>query len=263
LANVGSMLNEGIELSLSYPIIKSQHMTLTLNGNASFIRNRILELSGSINGVPLNTDYVGWGSGAYLIKGQPIGTFNVIQHLGINGVGAETVVDRDKNGLIDQGNQSPDRYIAGSALPKYTYAINPSFSYKNLDISMLWRGACGNKIYNDLRSNLSRFENLGKSNVLESAIPLGLYTTQYGSDLWLEDGAFLRFDNLNIGYRFNTRGSKYIDALRVSVTGNNLAVVTNYTGIDPELGGGYGGSGDNGIYPRTTNIALGLNVIFK
>jgi iron complex outermembrane receptor protein len=128
---------------------------------------------------------------------------------------------------------------------------------------MLWRGAGGNKIFNDLRANLSRFENLGKANVLQSAIPLGLFTSQYGSDLWLENGSFLRFDNLTIGYRINTRNMKYVDAFRLSVTGNNLAVITKYTGIDPELGGGYGGAGDNGIYPRTRNIAVGLNVIFK
>ena len=263
LANVGSLLNEGLEVTLNYQVIKTKDMTLNLGGNVSFLKNRVLELSGSINDVPLNTDYVGWGSNSYLIKGMPIGTFNILKHQSINGVGSEVVVDKNKDGIIDQGNQSPDRYIAGSSVPKYTYAFNPSFSYKNFDISMLWRGSGGNKLYNDLRSNLSRFENLGKANVLKSAIPLGLYTSQYGSDLWLEDGDFIRFDNLNIGYRFNTKNTKYVDAFRVSLTGNNLAVFTKYTGIDPELGGGYGGAGDNGIYPRTTSIALGLSVIFK
>ncbi len=263
LANVGSLLNEGLELSLNYQAIKTADVTLTLAGNAALLRNEVLELSGSINGVPLNTDYVDWGYASYLIKGKPIGTFNILQHEGINAVGAETVVDQNKDNVIDQGTRSPDRYIAGSAIPKYTYAFTPSFSYKNFDLSMLWRGSGGNKIFNALRANLSRFENLGKSNVLQSAIPLGLYTSQYGSDLWLENGAFLRFDNLNIGYRFNTANIKYIDALRVSLTGNNLAVITKYTGIDPELSGAYGGGGENGIYPRTRNIAVGLNVIFK
>ncbi|MES2649564.1 MAG: SusC/RagA family TonB-linked outer membrane protein [Bacteroidota bacterium] len=263
LANVGSLLNEGIELSLSYQAIKTKNTTLTLAGNFSRVKNKVLELSGSINGVPLNTNYVGWGSNAYLIKGMPIATFNILQHESIDGAGKEIVVDKNKDNVIDQGNQSPDRYMAGSALPKYTYAFTPSFSYKNFDVSMVWRGAGGNKIYNDLRSNLSRAENIGKSNVLYSSIPLGLYTTQYGSDLWLEKGDFVRFENLSAGYRINIKNQKFIDAFRVSITGTNLAVITNYTGIDPELGGGYGGAGDNGIYPRTRNIALGINVIFK
>ncbi len=263
MANVGSLLNEGIEVALNYQVIKSKNLTLTLAGNASFLRNRVLELSGSINGVPLNTNYVGWGWNTYLIKGKSIATFNILQHESIDNVGAETVIDIDKNGIIDQGNQSPDRQIEGSALPKYTYAFTPSLSYKNFDLSMLWRGSGGNKIFNGLRSNLSRFENLGKSNVLKSAIPLGLFTSQYGSDLWLENGSFLRFENLTIGYRFNIVKIRNIEALRLSLTGNNLAVFTKYTGIDPELNGAYGGGGENGIYPRTRTFAAGINVIFK
>lgn len=263
MANVGSLLNEGIEAALNYQVIKTKNLALTLAGNISFLRNKVLELSGSINGVPLNTNYVGWGWNTYLIKGKSIATFNILQHEGINNAGAETVVDLDKNGIIDQGNQSPDRQIEGSALPKYTYAFTPSFSYKNFDVSMLWRGSGGNKIFNGLRSNLSRFENLGKSNVLKSAIPLGLFTSQYGSDLWLENGSFLRFENLTIGYRFNIGKIRNIEALRLSLTGNNLAVFTKYTGIDPELNGAYGGGGENGIYPRTRTFAAGINVIFK
>lgn len=263
MANVGSLLNEGVELALNYQAIRGKKFTLTLAGNASLLRNKILELSGSINGVPLNTNYVSWGYNTYLIKGKSIATFNILQHESINNVGAETVVDIDKNGIIDQGNESPDRQINGSALPKYTYAFTPSISYKNFDLSMLWRGSGGNKIYNGLRSNLSRFENLGKSNVLKSAIPLGLFTTQYGSDLWLEDGSFLRFENLTLGYRFGILRVKNIEAIRLSVTGNNLALFTKYSGIDPELSGAYGGGGENGIYPRTKTFAVGINVVFK
>ena len=130
---------------------------------------------------------------------------------------------------------------------------------------MVWRGSGGNKIYNGLRANLSYFENLGKSNVLESAIPLGLYTSQYASDLWLENGSFLRWENLSFGYRVKTEKIKYISSLRVSLTGTNLLLITKYTGIDPELNvsGGNGSGGDGGIYPRTRTFSLGLNVVLK
>ncbi len=184
----------------------------------------------------------------------------------MNNSGAETVIDVDGNGIIDQGNQSPDRVIKGSALPKYTYSFYPSFRHKNFDASMLWRGSGGNKIYNGLRSNLSYLENIGKANVLQSAIPLGIYTSQYGSDLWLEDGSFLRLENLTVGYSLKFKTVKYIDTVRLSFTGNNLLLITSYSGIDPELnqsGGGTGFGGDNGIYPRTRSFTLGLNVNFK
>ncbi len=131
---------------------------------------------------------------------------------------------------------------------------------------MLWRGSGGNKIYNGIRSTLSFTENIGRSNVLASAIPLGIRTSQYGSsDLWLEDGSFIRLDNATVGYSFTFKEQKYIQSLRLSMTGNNLLLITDYSGLDPELNfsGGNGGGGDNGIYPRTRTIAFGLNVQFK
>lgn len=264
-ANVGSILNEGIEIGLGYDLIKLDNTTLTLAGNVSFTRNEVLSLSGSINGVPLNTNYVPWGPNSYLIEGQPIGTFNILHHTGKDGVNSETVLDVDESGVIDQGNESPDRLINGSALPTYTFAFNPTFQHKNLDISMLWRGSGGNKIYNSLRSSLSYLENIGKSNILESAVPLGLFNSKYGSDLWLEDGSFIRLENVTVGYSFNLDKIKYVESVRLSLTGNNLLLITDYSGIDPELNlsGGNGFGGDNGIYPRTRSFSLGLNVKFK
>ncbi len=265
MANVGSLLNRGLEAALSYQLIRTANTSLTLAGNVSLLQNEVLNLNGSINGVPLNTDYVPWGPSAFLIEGEPIGTFFILEHTGKNEVNAETVLDRDENGVIDQGIRSPDRYMAGSALPTYTYAFTPSFRYKNLDASMVWRGSGGNKIYNGLRQSLSMLENIGRANVLESAVPLGIYTTQYGSDLWLEDASFLRLDNMSVGYNLPATGIKYIESFRLSLTGSNLALFTKYSGMDPELNvsGGNGFGGDWGTYPRVRSIALGLNVVLK
>ncbi len=264
LANIGSLQNQGVELSLSYEVIKTQNTILTLAGNGSLLRNKVLTLSGSLAGQSLSTNYVGYGNG-YLVQGQPIGTFLVLKHLGIDANGAETVVDVNKDGKIDVSAQSPDRVNEGQALPTYTYAFTPSFSYKNFDVSMVWRGSGGNKIYNTLRESLSQLQNLGKSNVLTSAVPLGLVSTQYQSDLWLENGAFLRWQNLSFGYRIDVTKVKYISALRISATGNNLLLITKYKGLDPEvdMNGDNGSGGDNGIYPKTRTFSLGLNVVLK
>lgn len=261
-ANVGSILNQGLEVSLGYDLIATDDMTLTLAGNVSFLRNEVKNLSGSINGVPLNTNYVPWGPNSYLIEGQPIGTFNILHHTGKDNANSETVLDVNNDGIIDQGNQSPDRMLQGSALPTYSFALNPTFQYKKFDVAMLWRGSGGNKIYNGLKSNLSYLENVGRSNVLESAVDLGIYNSKYGSDLWLEKGDFLRLENLTAGYTFDFSKIKYLDSVRLSITGNNLLLITDYSGIDPELNfsGGNGFGGDNGIYPRTRSFVIGLDV---
>lgn len=265
VANVGSLLNEGIDLNLNCLVYKTNDFSFSLNGNLSLLRNKILELSGSISGVPVNTDYVPWGINSYLIKGQPIGTFNILQHEGKTDTNEETVVDVNTDGIIDGGSTSPDRAIKGSALPKYTFAISPVIAYKNFDLSMLFRGLGGNKIYNSIKSSFSYFENLGKSNLFSSSVQTGLFTSKYASDLWLEDGSFIRFDNLTFGYRFDTKQLKSISNFRLSLTATNLAVLTKYTGLDPELNvnGANGFGSDGGIYPRTTSVAVGLNVTFK
>jgi hypothetical protein len=261
-ANVGSILNEGLEFSLGYDLIDTEDMTLILAGNVSSLKNKVKNLSGSINGVPLNTNYVPWGPNSYLIEGQPIGAFNILHHTGKDNFNSETVQDVNDDGIIDQGNESPDRLLQGSALPTYSYAFNPTFQYKKFDVSMLWRGSGGNKIYNSLKSSLSYLENIGRSNVLESAVNLGVNTSQYGSDFWLEKGDFLRLENLTAGYTLDFKKTKYLEAVRLSITGNNLLLITDYSGIDPELNfsGGNGFGGDNGIYPRTRSFVVGLNV---
>jgi TonB-linked SusC/RagA family outer membrane protein len=267
LANVGTLRSRGLELSLSYMVIKNQNTTLTLAANGSLMQSKVTKLGGKIEGYDIPTNYVGWGGGgnAYLVVGKPVGTFLILKHLGKDANSAETVVDQDKNGTIDQGSQSKDRIEEGQALPKYTYAFTPSFTYKNFDASMVWRGSGGNKIYNGLRQELSLLENLGKSNVLSSAVPLGIQSSQYGSDLWLESGSYLRWENLSLGYRFNLTKVKYISALRLSLTGQNLAIITKYKGIDPELdtSGGSSSGADYGTYPRTRTFSIGLNVVLK
>jgi TonB-dependent starch-binding outer membrane protein SusC len=264
-ANVGSMLNEGIDFSLNTHIIQTRNIDFSLNGNLSLLRNKVLTLSGSISGVALNTNNVSWGNSSYLIVGQPVGTFNILQHLGKTSANEETVVDVNEDGNIDGGNSSPDRKIEGSALPTYTFAITPVLRYKNFDLSMLFRGSGGNKIYNQIKQGFSNFENLGKSNLLKSAVSEGLFTSKYSTDLYLEDGAYVRFDNLTLGYHFDTKKIKNVTGIRLSLTATNLALFTKYTGLDPELNanGGNGFGTDSGIYPRTTGIALGVNLMLK
>ena len=276
LTNLGSIQNRGIELSLSYAVIRNDKMTFTLAGNGSLMQSKVLSLGGDIEGVNVPTNYVGTNTpNAYLVVGKPIDTYLILHHTGVDATGAETVAG-EVNGQVDQSAQSAARVDEGQALPKYDYAFTPSFSYKNFDVSMVWRGAGGNKIYNSVRSTLSLLQNIGKSNVLESAVAEGIHSSSFASDEWLESGNYLRFQNLSFGYRFNVANNKYISSLRVSLTGQNLLTITKYTGLDPEVnttGGGAQGLGntgyqdssgnDAGVYPLTRTFSAGLDIVLK
>ncbi|MDB5135395.1 MAG: TonB dependent receptor [Mucilaginibacter sp.] len=265
--NAGTLQNQGLELSLSYTIIRNDKVTLTLAGNGSLMQNKVLKLSGIIQGQDAHTDYQGWGAtNAFLVVGKPIGTYLIYKHTGVDANGVETVANEPANGVPNGAVQNNnERFDEGQVLPKYNYAFTPSFTYKNFDASMVWRGAGGNKVYDGLRADLSLLENIGKQNVLASAIPLGIHSSPVSSDEWLESGNYLRFENLSLGYRFNVTHIKFINALRVSVTGQNLALITKYKGLDPEVdaSGGSSSGGDYGIYPRTRTFSVGLNVILK
>jgi TonB-linked SusC/RagA family outer membrane protein len=269
LDNLGSLQRQGIELSLSYAVIKTSSTTLTLAGNGSLMRNKVLSLGGDIDGYDIPTNYVSFGGGgnAYLVVGKPLGTFLVLKHTGVDANGAETVYGEtgDMVNSVDVTPQSKDRFDEGQVDPTYTYAFTPSFTYKNFDASMVWTGAGGNKVYNGIEENLSLLQNLGKANVLESAVPLGIKSTSFQSDEWLENDAYLRFENLSFGYKFNVTGIKYISSLRVSLIGQNLAVITKFKNGDPEVDnfGDTGSGADYGVFPRTRTFSAGLNVIFK
>lgn len=280
-ANAGTILNQGLEVTLNYNLLESKDgWNVTLGGNFTTVRTRVTELSGSLpNNIPLNTDYQNWGGTdlggvggdnamSYLIKGQPLGVFNLYRHVGIDDNGNQIVDDLDGNGTVEAGRISPDRQIVGQVLPKFTYAFTPTVSYKKFDLAIVLRGGYGNSIFNARRAQLSNMSLLGQSNLLQDAPALGLRQFAPGasaSDLWLEDGSFARLENLTIGYNLGTLNQKSIQNVRISFTTNNLFLITNYKGIDPEVNlSGGGGSGiDTGIYPRTRNFALGLNIIFK
>lgn len=264
-ANVGSINNKGIELALNWRVINNDNLTLKLGGNFSFLDNEVTKLGGEIGGVSVDTDNVSWGNGSYLIEGEAIGTFNMFKHTGKDAeTNEETVMDIDNSGDIDLGSLSKDRALSGSAIPTYTFAFIPSLSYKNFDLSMVIRGSGGNMVFNRIKKDFSLFEKIGKSNMLKSSEELGLFTTKYESDLWLEKGDYVRLDNVTVGYNVNCNRINHISNLRFTVTGNNLALFSKYSGLDPELNvsGGSSSGVDAGIYPKTRSIAVGVNVSF-
>lgn len=276
-ANIGEVLNQGIELSLNYYLIDEADWGVTLGGNLSSIRTEVLDLNGSLNGLPLETDYVVWGSGGttgvastnnainHLIIGQPLGAFYLFKHAGVDQDGNQIIDDLDGDGVVEDGNrENDDRYLAGQPLPKLTWAFTPTARFKSFDMSMVLRGALGHQIYNARKATLSTLSGLGQRNMLVSAASTGIENITYASDYWLEDGDYIRLENLSFGYNVNTANIKTFKSLRVSFIATNLFVITKYSGIDPELsvsgGGGFGI--DYGIYPRTRSYAIGVNATF-
>lgn len=272
--NIPSMeiKNNGIEVALDYSSDKSKDFSYSIGGNISFTNNKVenspykILTTGGAQG--------GGQSGATIngvLNGQPIGSFYMLDFIGIGPDGLNQFADTNGDGQI----LDDDRIVAGSALPDYIYAFYLNLKYKNFDFGANFNGAAGNKIYNHVAMTSFNRGNLANSfNTTDRATQyLNEASTNSNtvSTRYLEDGSFLRLNNATLGYNINP---KYIgltdimDNIRLSVTGQNLFVITKYSGYDPEINTGtsVGDIQSFGIdyfsYPRSRTIVFGLNVAF-
>ncbi|MDQ3291732.1 MAG: TonB-dependent receptor [Bacteroidota bacterium] len=302
LANVGEINNKGIELALDYIAIDNGAFQWRTNVNLAHNKNKIVSLSSGIfqyNPASPRT-YGTFGSGqggiaqpVVLQEGRPIGQFfgPVFQGFTQNSDGSYSYnfKDIDGNGKIDPFGG--DRTYLGDANPDLVFAWGNNFSFKNFDLSFLFRGAIGHQIVNGpyiYSANPNRFPgNNVISDAFATGIPAGL--SPAFSSLWVENGDFVRLDNFRFSYRLPSFW-KYLTNASVFVAGNNTFVITKYRGIDPEprLGASrdvYGGlntfvggttlsaSDANALnlspgiepvtyYPKTRSFSLGVSLTF-
>jgi iron complex outermembrane receptor protein len=281
VANAGTMRNRGVELSIGADIISTDKVTWNTRLVGAYNENTIVSLnSGDFNvGIIRYNNFGGRGLSnvfaSELRPGRSLGEFLIPQHAGFdeNGNmlfeaadGGEPTTDNSKAKLVE----------SGVALPRYTGALINSVRYGNFDLNFQLRGVAGNKILNNLRSNLSIPGSILETNMLKDVkdLPANFSTNQLSS-FWLESGAFVRLDNWQIGYNLPVAGGRIVQNARVYVGGNNLFVITKYKGIDPELevrgdlaDGGRSQSPNNigidasSVYPKTRSFQLGVNLTF-
>lgn len=271
--NGGKIQNKGIELSLSASPIATENFTWTSSLNLASNKNTILDLHGpSIYGV--NSDSIGYSdpegpgqtnSTLQLLKvGHPIGQFFSLIYAGKDANGNSQFLKHDKS-LTTSPVIGTDYFYVGSPQPKLLAGWSNTFRYKNFDLNFFLRGVFGNKIFNATKADLSYTVNAAVNNLIASAADdkttdsrNNTYSTRY-----IENGSYVRLDNATLGYRFNLK-SNYISNLRLYLTGNNLFVITKYSGIDPEItqGGVSPGIDYNNFYPKTRTVLVGVNVGF-
>lgn len=261
LANVGSVQNKGIEISLRGAVIKKRDFLWEANFNISFNRNNVLSLSNdqykgnNIQIAPLQGT-VSLGKYAQLIvPGQPVGTFWGPRYTGI----------KDSLETYVAGNDT----IIGYAQPKYIFGFANTFSYKRWTLNFLFRGSVGNDVFNLTGANMGYLNSLPGRNVLVSATTSGLKRSQpknYSSK-WIEDGSFLRLDNLTVSYDLGIKHS-FLSSARLFLTGQNLLLFTGYSGIDPEVNAEVSAVGNAPLgidylsYPRARTVSIGANLSF-
>ncbi len=262
--NIGTLENKGLELSADVYPVRNQNWRWRVGGNITFQESKITKLTliedPNYNGI--DTGGFTGGTGNTIQNHQegfaPSSFYVFEQAYNAAGNPIDGVyVDRNGDGIVN----SDDKYRYKKPASDVYYGFNTDLSYKNWFFNMSWRGSWGNYNYNNVDSSLG-FENAlltfdtyisnGVTNVLDT----NFENAQYLSDYYIQDAAYLKLDNATIGYTFDDVFSD-LSSLTLTATGQNLLIISDYKGIDPET---YGI--DYNLYPRPRTFLLGLNVNF-
>lgn len=273
LANVGDMVNKGVELTLGANIIRSKDFTFDANMSLSYNSQKITKLSNSTYeavGLQAGSLHNIRGlSGIYsqtIREGYPAGTFWGPKCKGIDEKGNYILDDNDGKG-----------YDLGSAMPKWNLGISLNATYKNFDLTVSGYGMFGQKVLNATRLELFDPSRLPAQNTLDDFLSSGIKGDPMFSDYFIENGSFFRLQSITLGYTILSLKKIGIERLRFYATIENLFCITGYKGVDPEIyipdnvlnGPGIdrliidNSTGDGATYsPRPRTLSIGVNFAF-
>ncbi len=264
--------NTGVELAMEYRSNPQREFRYSIGGNITYIENEVVNSPFAIltTGRATGAGQTGATINGY-INGEPIGAFYMKEFVGIGPDGLNEF--RDING--DEQILENDRTVVGSALPDVIYGFYANLNYKGFDLGLNFNGVAGNQIYNHTTMSLFNRGNLASSfNTTDFAVRFDnedITNSNEVSTRYLENGDFLRLNNATLGYSLTPELlglGNWFNNIRLSATGQNLFVITDYTGFDPEVNTGLTSGGiqtfgiDRFTYPTARTFLVGLNASF-
>lgn len=293
--NAGAVSNRGLEFSLNHKNV-SGDFTYDIGLNLSTVDNEVLDLGAGDK--PIISSGFRNGSIVRTEEGGEIGAFYGYETNGL--LQNQADVDEYTEGMDDAAGIAPgdvrfvdqngdglvndeDKVILGSPIPDFTYGMNISARYKNFDLNMALQGTYGNEIYNsniyytmnpgqifNKRTDiLNYWDGEGSTNEVPRLTVNDPNDNMRISDRYIEDGSYLRMSNMQIGYTLpkNLTTKAGIQKLRIYVGARNLLTLTDYSGLDPEIGRRYENSYldagvDRGNFPKSRVFLAGLNLQF-
>lgn len=284
--NVGEVENVGVDISFGYVIFNKANFNWDFNFNASYVQNEVTQLFNDLEEIQgLFTSPGGQSRVLNVIQiGEPLGQFQGATFLG-------TWKSEEAAQAAEFGRSPGDaRYLRddegeivfgaiGNGTPDFFWGFNNNFTYKNWDLNLFFQGMHGFDVYNiqqamitggagDSRSFLASDQVNQWTPTNETDIPA---TVQfYNSSRYIERGGFIRLANINLGYTFRNLTASNRLSLKLYASGQNVFLITDYTGYDPELSSRRGGQGTEdvapginiGAYPNPRNITLGVKLGF-
>ncbi|MNQ51017.1 Vitamin B12 transporter BtuB [compost metagenome] len=269
-ANAAEIKNSGVEFLLNVVPFRTNDFEWTANFTYSINKNEIVALSNDqfqLTNNFFDTGYTGepiQTSTHRVQEGQPIGNFFGWKSVGISDDGI-WMIEKPNGEVIPATEASTeDRQVLGNGLPKSYFSWNNTVRFKNFDFNLNLRGALGYQILNFSRMF---YENPTIAyNTLDTAFDkvygkAVLNDVQRYVSYYIEDGDFLKIDNVTVGYTLPKEALKFAQSFRIYLSALNLATFTGYKGIDPEVNrdGLSPGNDERDKYPSTSTFSLGIN----
>ena len=263
LTNVGNVDSQGIEVSLNASPIQSKNWNWDVSFNMTWQKMKVKNLSLVEGGAATNISAGASIDGQnvqVLSEGYEPYMFYVYKQL----YDAETgkpiegaYADLNNDGEINSG----DLYRYKSPTPDFIFGFSTSLNYKKWTLSTSLRANVGNYVYNGMAMNTGAWETMSYNafqlnNVHSSYLETGFQRRQHLSDYYVENGSFLKMDNLSLSYNFG-RVCRWL-SLNASVMVQNVFCITKYSGVDPEVPSGM----DSSFYPRPRTYSLSLGLEF-
>jgi TonB-linked SusC/RagA family outer membrane protein len=262
--------NNGLEAELNFSKKIGRDMNFSIGGNITSIHNEVRNspytviTTGSAQGSGLTSATING-----YVNGNPIGSFYLLKYIGIGDNGLSKYEDRDHDNIISD----KDRQVLGTALPNLLYGVYGNFGFKGFSLQANFNGISGNKLYDNTANTNFYKARLAKSVNTTSAAASepkeSINNAAPVSSRYLKSGAYFRLNNLSLAYEFDTKKwniDKWAKAIRISVTGQNLFVITKYDGYDPEVNTDRSDDGvssygiDYNSYPKARTFLVGINV---
>jgi TonB-linked outer membrane protein, SusC/RagA family len=256
----GNITNKGFEVSLTANVLNKRDMNWNVTVNASFLENKVEGIVGFYETGALHGQGISGATSQRLVSGQPLNVFYLAKYLGIDKATGQ--------GLYEGGDPSVNKFYVGSPNPKTLLGFNTEFSYKKFYAVVNMYGNFGHYIYNNTANTVLPIGNLGSRNIAKALLtgdvkedPSNPITP---STRYLEKGNFIKMANVSLAYNLGTLGNTF-KSVTLTLTGQNLFVITDFTGFDPEVNTDkqVGGIPSLGIeytpYPTARTFLFGVN----
>ena len=253
--NVGEVENRGFELEIGTDLIATKDLRWSIDANLSINKNKVVATK---NNLPFSS------GNSRITPGDPLSSFYGPKFTGYAADGEMAFLDVNSDGIID----GRDNTYIGNPYPATIIGINTNLKYKRLNFMMTWSSVQGNSIDNQMLFTAATPSPIyNRSAEIYTFYPKPRASNIHRrSDLFIEDGSYIRLRNIRVDYSLPLGDTKFIKSANIYLSGNNLITITNYKGYDPEVNAFSGNSlqqgVDNGAYPGSKTVTLGLTVNF-